>query len=751
RGISSQRPRCSSLFPRCEHAKFAESDSNDNSQSETEESGGLSWEKRSKIPHSAWAADSSYTSPMTDNKTPFCSSLKPYRRRIQVGGGYIYSDGIGTAMVKLKDGNYFFLANTLFVPGLGCTLRQWEKKGVSNGPAERSIQTTEKSIRCMLDDAKLPVEFWCEEAQAQAYTRARMRCELMIVKEIVENLRKKPKSEGSYNVLPVRNKRGRSSDKKGIESAIDPAVTIGAGHSENMTLMIPSTPDKKPLSNPLGQILIADKNENNMTNHKITTVTLDPIANEKISNEIPKLITSENISNKNLDTSGIEEVSSKVENSSDEENTSNKFQEFTVENNNTNNHDVFSNSSQEKSSVTGLPHFDDVPSRNESNQEGLETGEIPESGIKKAVNFDDLVKMIPRGSLRSGTKRQIEDDESDEHDSKRVKVILALLNWFEDVDSTGDENETAMIINDIDHDIPIPKTFMDAISDAKYGKQWREAIDIEIQQLIGNGTWHEEVAPQNANLVTSKWGFSLKFNADGTLERFKARLVARGFSQQYGVDYTETFAPTVRMATLRTFLALVACEDLECYHYDIKNAFTESILNEEISMKISREIERTKPGTALRLLKSLFGRSVPLYTCVKNIRLLVYVDDLAAAAPGVGELEWFFGKLSARFNAKNLGELNKTLGVRVTRNRSERSIELDQELYLVKILTKFGFPVPAHREIMIPMENYKDLRKATADDKRIDATWYREVIGSLMYAIIYKCKVLADSLFWTRV
>ncbi|POS87026.1 hypothetical protein EPUL_002885 [Erysiphe pulchra] len=218
----------------------------------------------------------------------------------------------------------------------------------------------------------------------------------------------------------------------------------------------------------------------------------------------------------------------------------------------TNNHDVSSNltKSQEKSSVTGLPHFDDVPSKNESNQEDLETGEIPKSGIKKTVNFDDLIKMIFRGSLRSGTKRQIEDDESDEHDSKRVKAMLALLDWFGDVDSTGDENETAMISNDIDHDIPIPKTFMDAISDAKYGKQWREAIEIDIQQLIENGTWHEGVAPQMLISLLPSGVFSLKFNANGTLERFKARLVAREFSQQFSVDYTETFAPTVRMAIL---------------------------------------------------------------------------------------------------------------------------------------------------------------------------------------------------------
>ena len=84
------------------------------------------------------------------------------------------------------------------------------------------------------------------------------------------------------------------------------------------------------------------------------------------------------------------------------------------------------------------------------------------------------------------------------------------------------------------------------------------------------------------NFINSKCVFTLKFCPDGSLERFKARLVARGFTQQYGVDYTETFAPTVRMATMRAFFAIVACENLECRQYNIKNAFTELKLDEEL-------------------------------------------------------------------------------------------------------------------------------------------------------------------------
>ncbi len=111
-------------------------------------------------------------------------------------------------------------------------------------------------------------------------------------------------------------------------------------------------------------------------------------------------------------------------------------------------------------------------------------------------------------------------------------------------------------------------------------------IDFEVGQLLANNTWEEKPCPEGVNLISSKWVFSLKFCLDGSLERFKARLIARGFTQQYGIDYTETFALTVQMATMRAFFVIVACEDLECRQYDIKNAFTESTLNEELWMKL---------------------------------------------------------------------------------------------------------------------------------------------------------------------
>jgi hypothetical protein len=282
-------------------------------------------------------------------------------------------------------------------------------------------------------------------------------------------------------------------------------------------------------------------------------------------------------------------------------------------------------------------------------------------------------------------------------------------------DEFEDNTEAAFISAQNDLDIPIPRTYDEAVNDPEYGPKWKDAINEELMSLKANGTWTEEVRPKGANLVSTKWVFTIKVNADGSLERFKARLVARGFSQVYGEDYTDTFAPTVRMDTLRIFLAVVASEDLECSHFDIKNAFTESHLKERIFLSQPAGVP-VREGYALRVLRSLYGlkqsardwnqlckayliqigfRQSLADPCLftlpeKKLMILIYVDDIIAAAPRQASISWFGSKLSDRFHTKDLGAISKILGIRVTRDRNNRALYLDQEQYLESVLTRFG-------------------------------------------------------------
>lgn len=140
-----------------------------------------------------------------------------------------------------------------------------------------------------------------------------------------------------------------------------------------------------------------------------------------------------------------------------------------------------------------------------------------------------------------------EDDDEDEE--------------YEDADTHHSEAAQAASSSD-------PKSFAEALRRPD-AAQWREAAQKEFDDLIANGTWEYCQLPQGAKAIGCRWVFVVKHHADGSIDRYKARLVAKGFNQRPDFDYVETFAPTVRMATIRTILALAALEDMELHSIDI--------------------------------------------------------------------------------------------------------------------------------------------------------------------------------------
>jgi hypothetical protein len=97
-----------------------------------------------------------------------------------------------------------------------------------------------------------------------------------------------------------------------------------------------------------------------------------------------------------------------------------------------------------------------------------------------------------------------------------------------------------------------PHTLSEALSD----KNWHQAMEEEYNALIQNKTWHLVPPSNNKNLIDCKWVYRIKKRSDGTIDRYEARLVAKGFKQRYGIDYEDTFSPVVKIATIRTVLSL---------------------------------------------------------------------------------------------------------------------------------------------------------------------------------------------------
>jgi hypothetical protein len=125
-----------------------------------------------------------------------------------------------------------------------------------------------------------------------------------------------------------------------------------------------------------------------------------------------------------------------------------------------------------------------------------------------------------------------------------------------------------------------PQTFEEAINDLKYGKEWEAAIRDEYKSIMKNKTWKLVPRPKNRNVVSSKWLFKHKLNEHGQIIRRKVRLVARGFTQIYGMDYLDTFAPVAKLTSLRILLAIAALEDLEIHQMDVVTAFLAEYLKE---------------------------------------------------------------------------------------------------------------------------------------------------------------------------
>ena len=129
-----------------------------------------------------------------------------------------------------------------------------------------------------------------------------------------------------------------------------------------------------------------------------------------------------------------------------------------------------------------------------------------------------------------------------------------------------------------------PLTYEDAMKsqDAAF---WKEAINDEIDSIMGNQTWKLVDLPPDYNPISCKWIFKKKKKVNGTIERFKERLVAKGFIQKEGFDYFDTYTPVARIATIRVLIALALIYQFEIHQMDVKTVFLNGELDEEIYMK----------------------------------------------------------------------------------------------------------------------------------------------------------------------
>ena len=300
---------------------------------------------------------------------------------------------------------------------------------------------------------------------------------------------------------------------------------------------------------------------------------------------------------------------------------------------------------------------------------------------------------------------------------------------------------------------------------------WEKGILEELALLKEAGTWELTVPPEDANIVGSKWVFRAKKDAAGNVVRYKARLVAQGFSQVPGVDYFDTFAPVAKLASIRTVLALAAAKDMEIHQIDIKGAYLNGELTDKEMIYMAQPPGYHAPnsvGKVCRLQKTLYGlkqsgrrwyqklveimtRHLAFSRCdvdqavffQRNSEgstiVLVHVDDCTIAASSTKLVGHFKAKISKHVEITDLGELHWLLGIEVRRNREQRTIHFSQRSYITSILRRFN--LDELKPLSTPMQpglllSMCQTPKTTAEWAQMRDIPYREAIGSLMYAAL---------------
>lgn len=323
-----------------------------------------------------------------------------------------------------------------------------------------------------------------------------------------------------------------------------------------------------------------------------------------------------------------------------------------------------------------------------------------------------------------------------------------------------------------------PITYKQAL-DAADAEQWNAAMNEELASLAEMGTWETGPLPEDRKAISCKWVYRIKRDADGNPTRYKARLVARGFTQVYSLDYDETYAPVTRLETIRLLLGIACEKNWEIRQIDVKSAYLYGDLDEEIYM-IPPPGYEVPNGHVLHLRKALYGLKQAGRQWYKTLRdelkkyglvqivndphtfivrrmfnhklctliVPVYVDDLLPMGdkPLVDNFEIH---LPGSFNVSASGNATFFLGLRIERTREEdkMALRIDQAAFARTILRRFGYENKP--EAFSPLSSVETLvpNPAPPEDCNLaNRSRYQSMIGSLMYLMLGSRPDLAYSI-----
>ena len=384
------------------------------------------------------------------------------------------------------------------------------------------------------------------------------------------------------------------------------------------------------------------------------------------------------------------------------------------------------------------------------------------------VNRNDQVDNIVQGQneIENNTEQDIENaqhienNENDENSIvdrpiRNVKMPKYLSdNYVVDFDTDDCNDSDSSDVCYRMYNADVPKSYDEAMTSPE-ANNWQEAMQSEYDSLSENNTWDITDLPEGKRIIGGKWVFNKKFDKDNDLTKYKARYVARGFSQIEGVDYTETFSPTARLNSVRMLMQVAVQHDLLLHQMDVKTAYLNADIDHEIYLMQPQGFEKEKNKVCL-LNKSLYGlkqsgklwnktvhdfftendfvrseidHCIYMKKCSEYIvYILIWVDDIIIAASNEEILSDTKSKLNTRFNMVDLGTLSWFLGIEFIITKG--CIEMNQTRYLQGVLDRFN--MANCKSVCTPCD--KLIIDPNAD--KISLTEYKCAIGSLIYAMV---------------
>lgn len=377
-------------------------------------------------------------------------------------------------------------------------------------------------------------------------------------------------------------------------------------------------------------------------------------------------------------------------------------------------------------------------------------------------NVDETVELLP-DSVKPGEPEKPTHGNEDANvrryparDHARPKYLDDYVTG-EDIDDAIDDTANCTI--DFCYRLAnVPQSYQDAISSPEANK-WRDAMSEELNALWDNETYELTPLPEGRTSVGGKWVYAVKLGPNGE-EKYKARFVAKGYSQVPGIDYHETFSPTARISSVRMLMQLAVQEGMVVHQMDVKTAYLNAPIDCELYMEQPEGYERKGPNgekLVCKLKKSLYGLKQSgrnwnnmlhnYFTqegfvqsladpCVYvkgtetgRVIAIVWVDDIIISASNTAVLKGVKESLMKRFKMKDLGVLSWFLGIQF---RCERDcIEMNQTQYVERILSKFK--MSDCKPKAVPCELGANKACESNGSEFENASLYREIVGSLIY------------------